>query len=280
LVLLVHHEHALSATGSPDVDDLDMDGLSDVQELVLGTQPDEADSDGDGYNDLEEIARNSDPRDALSVPQPAEFSMALTASQTGTTVTMLATMFSEQSKAGDLRLELGVVYQGQMLPIRPRSFGTPHAFRAQSSPNSRLTVVQFPIPAALVRRVGQVNVVSVLRDAVGNAEPVVSILPLVNFSGITMQVVQTPAMLSVTGGRPAGIIYRPLAGGNSLPSTWSGGEVCFQRTAAVGTNGVSVVHEVESAGCLPMDTYCSSGNCAAGVGRNIELPDPAALAGG
>lgn len=258
-----------------------MDGLSDLHELVFGTQPDSSDPDGDGYSDLEEYARGSDPNDTASIPTSAEYAMSLGACQTDDQVRMLAAIYTDQSKIGLLRFELGVVYQGQFLRIHLRSL-SPQAFRVRpSDPSDRLTVVEIPIPAALVRRVGQVNMVSILRDtSPGASEPAVCILPLVNFSGITMSVEQTPATLTVTGGRPAGIVYRPLAGGAQLPSTWNSGEICFQRTSAVGMNGASVVFEIEGAGCVPMDTYCSPGNCGAGVGRSIELPDPAAVAGG
>jgi hypothetical protein len=196
---------------------------------------------------------------------------------------MLATIYAGASKVGSLRLELGVVYNGQVLRFSPQTFGPARGFREQPhTSGARLTVLEFPMPVALVRRVGLVNMVSILRDLSATpAEPVVSSMPLVNFSGIVVSAEQTPAMLNSTGsGRPAGIVYRPLAGDDQIPSTWNGGEICFQRTAAVGTNGVSIVHEVEAADCLPMDTYCSPVNCQAGVGRAIDIPDPAALLGG
>lgn len=282
LAAVASEEPAVAATGSANATDLDLDGLSDVHELVLGMQPNSSDPDGDGYSDLEEFARGSDPNSAASIPPASDFAMNMGACQVDGEVRMLASIYSDQSKAGFLRLELGIVYQGQVFRIYPRSFGAPRGFRSQPrDAGDRLTVVEFPMPVALVRRVGQVNVSAVLRDtSPGATEPVVSLLPLVNFSGITMSVEHTPATLNIGSGRPAGIVYRPLAGSSQLPSTWNGGEICFQRTAAVGMNGVSIVFEVEAAGCVPMDTYCSPTNCAAGVGRSIDLPDPASVAGG
>ena len=283
LVVAAKDEPVLAADGDADTADLDGDGLSDAAEFVIGSEPSRPDSDGDGFSDLEEFARNSDPTSATSVPAAAGFSMNLGASQTDGMVTVLATVFSDASKVGALRIDFGLVYRGTLYRISPRSFGSPRGFLLRGSePGDRLSVIEIPIPAALVRRVGQVNLVSILRESgPSTAEPVVSILPLVNFSGITMAVKQVPAMLTVTGSsRPAGIVYRPLAGGSQIPSTWTSGEVCFQRTAAVGMDGVSVVHEIEAAGCWPMDTYCSPVNCSAGVGTAINLPDPGALLGG
>src|SRR5262245_40011233 len=60
--------------------DADGDGLTDRQELVIGTYPDVADSDGDGYSDLEEQARNSDPLNNASVPVLSALSIGTCAS--------------------------------------------------------------------------------------------------------------------------------------------------------------------------------------------------------
>jgi hypothetical protein len=103
----------------------------------------------------------------------------------------------------------------------------------------------------------------------------------VDFSGVTVVVEQHDSnTMSSDGDQPTGVVYRPLASDDQIPATWNGGEICYQSTSAVGTNGVSLVHEVESADCQPMDTYCSPQDCASGVGRPLELPDPGALAGG
>ncbi len=46
---------------SPDIADLDGDGLSDVNEYNAASNPRNADSDGDGYYDGEEVEAGSDP---------------------------------------------------------------------------------------------------------------------------------------------------------------------------------------------------------------------------
>ena len=41
--------------------DSDRDGLTDAQELALGTNPLSADSDGDGHSDLVEVEEGTNP---------------------------------------------------------------------------------------------------------------------------------------------------------------------------------------------------------------------------
>ena len=48
--------------------DLDLDGLSNYEEYLLGTYPNRSDSDYDGYSDFEEIEAGTDPRDSASYP--------------------------------------------------------------------------------------------------------------------------------------------------------------------------------------------------------------------
>jgi len=107
----------------------------------------------------------------------------------------------------------------------------------------------------------------------------VSTLPIVSFSGVAM-IIEQRAAISNGGGGATGVAYRPLAADDEIPSSWNSGQICFQASSAVGVRGVSIVHEIGAADCMPMDTYCSPADCAAGVGQPLELPDPAALAGG
>ena len=48
----------------------------------------------------------------------------------------------------------------------------------------------------------------------------------------------------------------------------------------VGSNGASVINEIDQASCSSFDSYCSPGDCAASVGQTVELPDPGILLGG
>lgn len=56
---------------APDTDvetptDSDSDGITDAEELALGTDPDNADTDGDGFTDGEEVDTGTDPTNRFS----------------------------------------------------------------------------------------------------------------------------------------------------------------------------------------------------------------------
>jgi len=265
--------------------DLDGDGLTDVQEDVLGTRADLADSDGDAFSDLEERARGSDPLDRLSLPAERAFSLGTVASLEGGQVSLLSVIHINDAPSDDVELRLGFVYRGAPVYFRPSSFLLKRGFvRAGTDARDSLAVVEVGISQSLVTRLGQVDMFAVATSHItGVTGSAVSVVPLVDFSGVVVSVEAAELNYSpMNGGNgpPTGITYRPLTSDSGIPSTWSGGEICFQRTAAVGVDGVSIIHEIEAADCQPMDTYCSPADCAASRGKSIKLPDPAALAGG
>lgn len=271
----------LAAASHADRTDLDRDGLSDLQELVIGTQPYRWDTDGDTYSDLDERARGSDPRDPVSVPEAVDYGLGMCASQENGFVTALCAVYAKEAVLPSMRLKIGFVVHGRPFLFSPDKlrFSRSFLYRGRNAVD-KLAVVEVGIPEDLVRRLGQVNLFSVLRSTNPGTEPIVSLLPIASFSGIAMMIEPRAAGLSNGSGGGTGVTYRPLAADDQIPSTWNGGQVCFQATSAVGMSGASIVHEIGAADCIPMDTYCSPGDCAAGVGQPLELPDPAALAGG
>jgi hypothetical protein len=59
--------------------DRDHDGLTDDEELTIGTDPSKADTDGDGYSDALELSHGSNPLELISVP-----TVTLSITKTGT----------------------------------------------------------------------------------------------------------------------------------------------------------------------------------------------------
>src|SRR5262249_28191228 len=122
-----------------------------------------------------------------------------------------------------------------------------------------LAVVEFGVPMDLLHRMGQVNLFCRLKSSLPGSEPCVSVVPIKDFSGIAMLIEPAVAGITTNGGGSTGVVYRPLASDDQIPSTWNSGQICFQATSAVGMSGASIIQEVDAADCMAMDTYCSPG---------------------
>ena len=281
LVEVLREEPGLAAASNHGRYDFDDDGLTDLQEEVIGTFPYRADTDNDGYSDLEERARGTDPLLATSVPEACEFSVGSCASQENGFVSAVAALYLDSTAMHETVLQLGIIYRGRAYPLSLNSaFTRAYLFPGHDAADT-LAVVEVGLPESLIQRLGQVSVFSVLRGVGQNpVDPMASILTIRDLQGIAVSVEQVTPHASNNGGGATGVVYQPLTGDASIPSDWTPGEMCFLRTSAIGTSGVSITHEVDGAFCIPMDTYCSPTQCASALGTSLQLPDPAALTGG
>ncbi len=282
LALSTRNPPPIAAASNVTRSDLDQDGLTDLQEFVLGTLPDQPDTDTDGYSDLEEEARSSDPLDSVAIPVSQSFSLSSTASAELGIINFSSTVYVAGGDFTGVDLKVGIVIDGVAIEVSPSSVALTRGFifRAHST-QDRIAMLEIAVPELLVQRFGQLDLYSIVRNS--GAPSAVAVLSLVNMGGTIVSVEPVAQNFSQSGGNndpPRGVIYRPVTSGDQIPTTWTSGEVCWQRTTAVGVNGVSIIHEIESADCVPMDTYCSGADCAASVGRPLSLPDPGALAGG
>jgi hypothetical protein len=272
-----------ASTASHQRLDLDSDGLTDQEEQVLGTMPYASDSDADGYSDLEERARRSDPLNWSDVPVPAEFSMNTCASLENGVVNVATVLYSANGIFDGTNLRIGIVMNGRAVTFSPSSFANTRRLIVRGRDSlASMGKVEVAVPESVVNRYGQLNFFSIVSSTGTNPPPpIVSVVSLVSLSGVIVQIEdgQVDDAMALDG-HAKGVVYRPLAGGDRIPSTWNGGEICFQKISLVGMRGVSAIHEIESSDCQPMDTYCSPGDCAAAVGKSLERPDPGALAGG
>lgn len=268
--------------GNRDVSrpDADGDGVLDSQEVILGTSPDSADTDGDGFNDLEELARRSNPLDGLSLPGPEPLGVGMFAETRNDKVALSTALFVQAGNIEGLNFDIGLVIDGVPVVLTTATYGSStKAFLYQSdhNPANRIIVLEMQLPAALVTSMGRLELFARLIDnGVLGRPPAVDVTELADFSGVVMRIENAPPGMPTDGG----IIYRPLSGDGSIPTTWSAGQICWQRTTPVGMNGANVVYEVDQADCQDMDTYCSSSDCSASVGQPLERPDPGALLGG
>lgn len=280
LASAVRQQPALQASTSIYRADLDGDGLTDSQEVVIGTMSDRADTDGDGFSDLEELARRSDPLQAQSTPSSDALSIGMCASADGVRVRVLSAVFVGGGQLEDFRLRIGLVFNGRGYSISPAGLRTAQGYTFDASNSAdRLAVVEFTFPEHLVRRFGQLNLYSIGHSVDGLLPPVVGVLPLIDMGGVTAAI-EPMEHTDQFGFTADGVSYRPLTGNGQTPLNWSAGEICWQRTAVVGTDGAMLIQEVESADCVPTDSFCSGSECAGSVGTVLQVPNPTALAGG
>ena len=267
--------------GSYRSKDYDQDGLVEAQEIVLGTMPGEADSDGDGYPDLEEIARKSDPLDRASIPGPGDYGLGMYAHVHNDLLMMGIAIYAKGGDFGGLDFEMGVLINGVKLEVTPITYSTYsvwHVNRSTKDPNDRVLVVNMPLSDSFVHRWGQFTVYSKIEDPSdpGTNPPSGDVTTMVASGSVISRVEDAPGQ--VVGG--TGVIYRPLTPDASLPASWTGGQVCWQNTSAVGTDGTSVMYEITQASCESLDSSCNPSGCTAQVGTGIEIPDPGILIGG
>lgn len=283
-IILTSGGGELAAASNTGRRDLDGDGLSDAQELMLGTRADHADTDLDGFSDLEERARNSNPLLASSQPSSAGLTVGTLACLEGEMVSILSAVYVNDASATATDVRLGIVHRGRPFYLRAGSFQNSRGFlRSGADLKDSLGVIEVALPQSLVRQFGQLNLFAAVRSTVPGGGVAVSVLPLLDVAGVTA-VAESPSMTYVSNGGSGtpstGVQYRPLVPDRSLPVGWSGGQICAQVTNPIGIEGVSVIHQVDAAECQAMDTYCNPTECQASIGTTLALPDPAALAGG
>lgn len=274
---------ALAAASNHNRSDQDRDGLTDQQEHLLGTSPLRADSDLDTYSDLEELARGSDPVNAASQPDPAPLALNSCVSLENGIAKMLVSVYVDDLPLSNLRLEMGVIYRGRPLSFMPTEFHYANGFlRDGRDAGDRLAVIEVGVPERLVRRLGRLHLFAVLASTDPAHERLATTQSLASMGASVAVIEHRRLGLNASGsGGANGVVYRPLAADDQLTAAgWVSGKICFQRTAALGVIGTSILYEVDGADCIPMDTQCSPGDCAAGIGTSIDLPDPAALIGG
>jgi hypothetical protein len=281
-ILREGEQPGLAAASNTNRVDQDRDGLSDQQELLLGTLAFRADSDRDGYSDLEELARGSEPMNTTSRPESAPYAVGSCTSEENGYVRMLTSVYTEDGRLDNLRLAFGVLHRGRVIRLDSHDFGYQTGFVRPGSVG-QVAVLEVGVPARLIRRLGRMHLFAVVGSRTPGSERLVTTESLANVGGFITSIKPMHAALSVTGsgGGAQGVVYRPLASSDDLTAAgWESGKVCFQRTAAVGSVGPSIVYEVDGADCIPMDTQCSPSECAAGIGTSIDMPDPGALIGG
>lgn len=263
----------LEALGSDPTSDLDGDGLTDIQEIVLGSKVDEADSDGDGLRDLEELARQLDPLVA-DAPTDSELGIGFAVRATGGLFHLTTAIYIPDGDLTNVDLELGLYFEGMLFPISPASYLPVSTGFTEDGQDleSEVLAFSFPIPEFLLQSVESLGFYATTSPK-GLPTSSATAVNLTSVAGVT-------ALRRVTQGPSGpGITILPVSPPGDLPASFTPNEVCFQETVLVGVENNVQLFQVIDAGCVPSTSVCTPG-CALTSGSSVQLLDPLALIGG
>jgi len=264
----------LRAGGGGGGVDHDGDGLTDVQESIIGTDPLVADSDADGGADLAELAAATDPLDDQETIMPG-FSIGMVGREEDGVLTVETAIYLPGGVLNGLDLGFGFYSQGQWIPIPASLVLASGNVELHPSGSDLVLQVSTNWSADVVKSFGTGSFYSKL-NAKANG---------MFLSGGTLDLTQSGGVLSqikgqsAGGGLGAGAALVPLTPTPELPETFTPGLVCLQDTLLVGSEDGALIYEVQSADCVTSFTSCSS-DCATTSGSLIEVLDPLALVGG
>jgi hypothetical protein len=270
--------------------DLDVDGLPDCQERILGTCASLVDTDRDQYSDTEEFARGSSPTYPQIVPQGNGLHLGLTARGESDGLHALVGVYLPESDFGSVNLRVGML-TGTRIAYFPETLVEARGnieFVSADQPSAAIALVDFRFPRALIDRTGHLTLFATVGHVGSGTVESVGVIELFNIGGVIALAAPDPftlPALSLTGGGGAassgGTVYRPLTpGGDDTPRGWTTEELCFQESQPVGVSGSIVTNEIVTAECQTgWDGSCPA-TCSSSVGSTYTSIDPAALIGG
>ncbi len=295
-VLVFSAGHAF-AQANVTASDEDGDGLSLMQEKVLGTSPTNADTDGDGVSDLEEVARDSSPLSATSTPNPTKrLGLALTANAQADGLHALVCVYMGDMDLRNKSLQVGL-FSGDRVLVLSNTFLATNAsldFKPSVTPSGAVAVIDVPFSPSLVHAAGQLTLWASASMPGFEGESLGAAIHLTSIGGVVAFAMPAPAaVISQASPYPGtnpqsgrGTIYVPLvpppAGSSAMtaPAGWASGEVCFQRSSLVGVSGAMITNEIVTADCASgWDGYCPP-TCTSTVGSTYRTVDPLVLLGG
>ncbi|MFT7485050.1 MAG: hypothetical protein ACI9F9_000896 [Candidatus Paceibacteria bacterium] len=283
----------LHASPSASLDD-DGDGLSNLAEQVLGSSRYLVDTDGDGYGDLEEFARGSDPGDVGDKPLPGALSLSMSASGEDDGLHLQIAAFYTDGNAQNKEFQIGVVLN-ELPRFFPGALSEPGVTISRYPTEdgaSGVLLLDVPFSEDAVHALGNLSIFATL--SLDSAPLVVAAasVDLISIDGVLTilqsgpfdrwQALNSGGGAGNPGGPSAGSIYRPIptGTGGGIPTTWTPGEICFQASIEIGSDGGVITHEVVAADCISdFDSSCPP-SCASSVGEVFQTFDPIGLIGG
>ena len=262
--------------------DFDGDGLSDVQERVLGLSPFFADSDFDGFGDGEELARQSDPLDELSVPFSDGISATLTAhGGAENDLRLVIVMHEPADETGESKIRIGALTQDRAVSVPIERFiAFSDILTSTGTHGSRVTSIDMPIHAGFVHANEHVTFFLAAGNKGQPSFDAAAKIDVLSKDNILMLL--RPLASNVASFQGGGSIRQPIPPGSapSIPTAWVPGAICFQRSVTVGGSGAVVLKQIIEAECIQgFDSYCAS-DCSSSVGTTFRTIDPGVFIGG
>ena len=269
--------------------DTDGDGLTNAQEQILGTNENSFDTDGDGYSDGEEFARHSAPTHPLNSPLPSTVDLALSARGDSNRLVVVFSAYIGTMQPSEVNFSMGALLRSRVSQI-PAWYFMREAWMTSSPghiPGTSVVTVEMSLPPNFLHALGSVSLFGVLENQSTGAALAADVIDLGSAGGVVYMrskpVMQRSAQQVGGSAAPlAGSVYLPIppGGDGDIPMSWTPGQVCYQKTQAVGAGGGLITHEVVEAECRDgWDAYCKM-DCSSSVGSTYNTLDPAVLVGG
>ena len=266
--------------------DLDLDGIPDRQEAVLGTDPFVQDTDADGFTDGEEFALQTSPTDRGSFPEKLGLSVGMTARGEGNEVRVFVAILDPDSNLKNNSVRFSLLMGGRIFELNPGRSSAVTTGETIADIGGSLYLMDFEVPTSAFRvydqltycvaigREGSSRYVSADKVDIFLDDSVIALRRILSDPGNSPD----PSIIQV----PGTTVHQPIPpqGDGGIPIDWNPGQICYQETQIVGTSGAVVEHEVISADCVEgWDTYCAT-DCSGTVGSSYETIDTGVLLGG
>lgn len=277
--------------------DTDSDGLVDRLETVLLSVFVQSDTDQDGFSDAEELARQSSPLFPESVPASDEVQVGMSAYGADGQIHAVIAVYAADGNFHDKNITFGLMLHGTLMDISSDSWLQTAQIQVLpgSAPGARIALLSIPFSPNLVHVSRDLSMYATASVAGSGTVAAADSIHLASVQNVVVLVTADPTVMSFAmtgpGGRrgsqamtsgSGGTIYIPLTTdpAGDLLNGWTQGQVCMQTTSAVGSDGIALTQQVDSAECQSgFDGACPS-TCSASTGTTFTTVDPVVLLGG
>jgi len=227
----------------------------------------------------------------LGTPLPSTVDLAVSARGDSNRLVVVFAAYIGTLQPTDVNFSMGALLGGRVSNI-PAWYFMREAWMTTvpgQIPGTSTVLVEMSLPPNFVHALGSVSLFGVLEDINTGAALAADVVDLGSASGVIYmrsKLLMQRSFQQVGGSGSnaplAGSVYLPIppGGDGDIPMSWTPGQVCYQKTQAVGAGGGLITHEVVEAECRDgWDAYCKM-DCSGSVGSTYDTLDPAVLVGG